>query len=216
MPPAARFVLKVSETAEPSPCSDVLVGDVWLASGQSNMEWPLSDRPTMRNRKSQARTTADPAFQDTHVLVGKPETRLAGGQWQAASPQTVGEFSAVGLLLRARTARRHRRAHRHHQQQLGRQPLEAWIDAAMLGLDAQAIARQAQELQARDQSALDATRTRLARWPQKGVDTSRWNQADFDDRDWDRIAVPGLWEGGGYNGMDGEGLVSRPLHLERR
>jgi sialate O-acetylesterase len=183
---------------------DVLVGDVWLASGQSNMEWPVAQA---KDAEREIASAGDPGIRHFKVpksWSGEPQARLTGGQWQAASPQTVGAFSAVGYFfareLRAKTG-----------VPIGiidsswsGSRLEAWADAAKLGLDAQAVARQAQELQARDQTALDQTRTRLARWPQKGVDTSRWNQADFDDHDWDRIAVPGLWESGGYNGMDGD------------
>ena len=33
--------------------------------------------------------------------------------------------------------------------------------------------------------------------------TRAWKHADFDERDWDTIPVPALWETAGYTGMDG-------------
>jgi sialate O-acetylesterase len=71
-------------------------------------------------------------------------------------------------------------------------------------MDAGEIIRQGDARQRNDAQALAGTNARLARWSQSPVDTSRWQEADFNDADWDTIPVPGLWETGGYNGMDGE------------
>jgi sialate O-acetylesterase len=199
------YLLKISENGgDATTVHDVLVGDVWLASGQSNMEWPVAQAKDAQREIASAGDNRIRHFKVPKSWSGQPEARLTGGQWQSASPQTVGVFSAVGYFfareLRAKTGV----AIGIIDSTWGGSRIEAWTDAATQGLDAQAVVRQAREAQARDQAAVAETHARLARWPQKGADTSRWSQADFDDRDWDRIAVPGLWEGGGYNGMDGE------------
>ncbi len=199
------YLLEIRENGgDATVVRDVLVGDVWLASGQSNMEWPVAQAKDAEREIASADDTRIRHFKVPKSWSGQPEARLTGGQWQAASPQTVGAFSAVGYFfareLRAQTGV----AIGIIDSTWGGSRIEAWTDAATQGLDAQAVVRQAREAQARDQAAVAGTHARLARWPQKGVDTSRWNQADFDDRGWDSIAVPGLWEGGGYNGMDGE------------
>ncbi|WP_310093753.1 sialate O-acetylesterase [Pseudoxanthomonas sacheonensis] len=199
------YLLEIRENGgDATTVRDVLVGDVWLASGQSNMEWPVAQAKDAEREIASASDSRIRHFKVPKSWSGQPQARLTGGQWQAASPQTVGAFSAVGYFfareLRAKTGV----AIGIIDSTWGGSRIEAWTSAATQGLDAQAIERQARELEARDQNAMAETHARLARWPQKGVDTSRWNRADFDDRDWDRIAVPGLWEGGGYNGMDGE------------
>lgn len=199
------YLLEIRENGgDATVVRDVLVGDVWLASGQSNMEWPVAQAKDAEREIASASDARIRHFKVPKSWSGQPEARLTGGQWQAASPQTVGAFSAVGYFfareLRAKTGV----PIGIIDSTWGGSRIEAWTDAATQGLDAQAVVRQAREAQARDQAAVAETHARLARWPQKGVDTSRWNQADFDDRDWDNIAVPGLWEGGGYNGMDGE------------
>ncbi len=199
------YVLTVREHGgEATTVHDVLIGDVWLASGQSNMEWPVAQA---RDAEREIAAAGDGLIRHFKVPIswsGQPAARLAGGQWQAASPQTVGSFSAVGYFfareLRASTGV----PIGIIDSTWGGSRIEAWTDAATLRLDAQAIERQARELQARDDAALAGTRSRLARWPTPGADTSRWHEPGFDDHDWDRIAVPGLWESGGYDGMDGE------------
>ena len=199
------YLLKVRERGgETTTVHDVFIGDVWLASGQSNMEWPVSQGKDAEREIARAGDQGIRHFKVPRSWSGQPQARLVGGRWQAASPRTVGAFSAVGYFfareLRAKTGV----AIGIIDSTWGGSRIEAWTDAAAQGLDAQAVARQALEMQARDQIVEARTRSRLARWPQEEIDTSRWSQADFDDRDWDSIAVPGLWEGGGYDGMDGE------------
>ncbi|MGH8080478.1 MAG: sialate O-acetylesterase, partial [Lysobacter sp.] len=199
------YQLKVSEHAGNTIIvRDLLVGDVWLASGQSNMEWPLAQAKDAEREIARASDPRIRHFKVPKSWSGQPLARLTGGQWQAASPRTAGAFSAVGYFfareLRAKTGV----AIGIIDSTWGGSSIEAWTEATAQGLDEQTIARQAHELQTRNQIAMSETLARLARWPRKGVNASRWSRADFDDRDWDRIAVPGLWEGSGYNGMDGE------------
>jgi sialate O-acetylesterase len=79
---------------------DVLVGEVWLCSGQSNMEWPVhaslnpemeiaaANHPRIRHLKLNHRT-ADKPLDDI-------ETK---GPWQTCSPATVGDFTGVGFFF---------------------------------------------------------------------------------------------------------------------
>lgn len=197
------FELVVRADGERRVMRDVLVGDVWLASGQSNMEWPVSQAA---NAQAEIAAANDPSIRHFKVpksWAGQPQVQLAGGAWKAASPQTVGDFSAVAYYfareLRARTGV----PIGIINSSWGGSSIEAWTDAASQGLDAQAIARQGKQREASDALALAATHARLARWGQGDADDKSWQEAGVDDTGWDRIAVPGLWESGGYNGMDG-------------
>ncbi len=79
---------------------DILLGDVWLCSGQSNMEWPLgncdaqvdidrADFPLIRHFAVELNFAAVP---QTDVI----------GQWQTCSPQTAPGFTAVGFYFARR------------------------------------------------------------------------------------------------------------------
>ena len=183
---------------------DVLVGDVWLASGQSNMEWPVAQAGDADAVIAAADDPQIRHFKIPKSWSGKPEKDVVGGNWLPASPQTVAKFSAVAYAF----ARELRAATGVPigiiDSTWGGSSIEAWMDASSQGIDADEIVRQGNARQRSDTIALADTNARLARWPQADVDTSRWHEAGVDARDWDSIPVPGLWETGGYNGMDGE------------
>ena len=78
---------------------NVLVGDVWICSGQSNMEWAV--RSSM-NAETEIEAAEYPAIRlfdvQGHVTSPLAKTNLSG-QWQVCSPKTVPSFSAVGYFF---------------------------------------------------------------------------------------------------------------------
>lgn len=91
------FVMEVKGTNVIS-ISDVVVGEVWLASGQSNMAWPLSATADASAEIAASENTLLRQFQ---VVKGASETPLdeVGGTWVSASPQTSRSFSAVAYYF---------------------------------------------------------------------------------------------------------------------
>lgn len=85
--------------------SDVLVGEVWLGSGQSNMDFSVSKKVKyfagVLNEEQEIATANHPQIR---MFVGEaqksntPQARV-GGQWQVCSPETVPAFSAVGYFF---------------------------------------------------------------------------------------------------------------------
>ena len=75
--------------------SDVLVGEVWLCSGQSNMAWPISNS---QDSDLEVATANRPLLRLFIVdrVVGPEERWSSAGSWQVCSPETVKGFSAVG------------------------------------------------------------------------------------------------------------------------
>ena len=77
---------------------NILSGEVWICSGQSNMQWSVnaandSDLEKLSADYSQIRLVSVPRV-GTQVPMDDFE-----GQWEECSPETVGNFSAVGYFF---------------------------------------------------------------------------------------------------------------------
>jgi len=80
---------------------DVLVGDVWLCSGQSNMEMRVMQSARAEEEMAAAQHPLIRHFKLPRTVAEQP-TRGVDGEWVTCSPATVGEFSAVAYYF-ART-----------------------------------------------------------------------------------------------------------------
>ena len=96
IPAGGPFTL-VAQTAEATQSvQDVLVGDVYLCSGQSNMEWPVA---RSINASEEIAASENDRIRMLKVALTTNVTPLASFpmpvSWETASPETVGEWSAV-------------------------------------------------------------------------------------------------------------------------
>ncbi len=73
---------------------DVLIGDVWIGSGQSNMEWQLKNTMSGAKAIAAAKHPAIRLFHVPKVQKPQPQTDL-NANWKACAPSTATDFSAV-------------------------------------------------------------------------------------------------------------------------
>ena len=78
---------------------DILLGDVWVASGQSNMEWPVASSVNAAAEIASANDVRIREFAIPHSYSEKPEAEVVGGVWAHADSQQVGHFSAVAYFF---------------------------------------------------------------------------------------------------------------------
>ena len=106
--------------------TDILVGDVWVGSGQSNMEWPL----TATQKAKEAIAAANhPNIRLFHVpKVQTPEpAKDVNATWQDCIPKTIGNFSAVLYYFGARLQKDVDVPFGLINSSWGGSPIEAWI-----------------------------------------------------------------------------------------
>ena len=81
---------------------DVVVGEVWICSGQSNMEFLVGGK-NLRLLNADAEIAAAHYPLIRHIKIANKESDVpidtAGGAWAVCSPATVGQFSAVGYFF---------------------------------------------------------------------------------------------------------------------
>lgn len=114
---------------------DVLVGDLWVASGQSNMEWSVSRSRDAAIEIAAANYPQIRIFRVGHKISDTPVEDVEGS-WHAVTPESVKEFSAVGYFFA-----RHLNGHLKVPMGVmsaawGGTPAEAWTSAPALAADA--------------------------------------------------------------------------------
>jgi len=106
--------------------SDVLVGDVWLAGGQSNMGVPLNSAHNAAGVLPQAQDSQLRFFQVKTRTAAEPQSDCVG-KWQAATPETARNFSAVAYFFAQEIRRDQKCPVAVLQANWGGTDIETWI-----------------------------------------------------------------------------------------
>jgi sialate O-acetylesterase len=99
-------IFTVSTRTDKITLTNVLAGEVWVCSGQSNMEWPLSKSQDSSNDVATADNALIRFFKVPKTRRSEPTNNVAA-HWEVCSPQQARDFSAIGYyfgrdLLKAR------------------------------------------------------------------------------------------------------------------
>ncbi|MDP0490238.1 MAG: sialate O-acetylesterase [Verrucomicrobiota bacterium JB023] len=81
--------------------SDVVVGEVWIASGQSNMEWALSRLPNYQDEVETAQDDLLRVYVSQNAATATPQTDFPG-HWKSTQPENTASFTAVGYFFAKR------------------------------------------------------------------------------------------------------------------
>lgn len=90
--------LVVKSAGETVTIKDVLVGEVWFASGQSNMVFTMNRAPAYEAMLKQVNEPGLRMFLAPQVTAREPQVDIEG-EWQPSTPQTVPGFSAVAFFF---------------------------------------------------------------------------------------------------------------------
>ncbi|MDR1371581.1 MAG: sialate O-acetylesterase [Dysgonamonadaceae bacterium] len=183
--------------------NDILIGDVWLCSGQSNMELQISrvmdmfaddikkiNNPYIRHYKT-----------PTHrYSYEQPEQDLPGGEWKSATPENIMNFSALAYFFAENLYNKYKIPIGLFNSSVGGSPAEAWISIETAkrypeyieSLD-KLIAIEKTRQENKGNQADENFRRFMESMP-KDAGLSKWHKADVDDSDWDEISLPGYWK----------------------
>lgn len=93
------YTLTVKSKTEEVIIQNIVMGDVWLCSGQSNMEWIVGRSNNAEEEIFNADNNLIRHIKVPHHISFKPEEEILESQWQLANSQNVGEFTAVGYFF---------------------------------------------------------------------------------------------------------------------
>ena len=192
---------------------NVVVGEVWIASGQSNMERMLGlaeGQKPIDNWEQEVASADFPLIRQFHVpnLVATEPAPNEGGSWVQCSPKTAPEFSAVGFFFA-------RELHKDLGAPVGilfsawgGTEAEAWTSADSLmqipGLQVSIdLVRFAAENPAGAMKQYAMESERWYRNNDAGSQGAIWNMATLNTSGWKTMDLPALWEKAGLPGFDG-------------
>ncbi len=226
--------LTIADQSEELLIEDILVGDIWLASGQSNMELPMA-----RVDERYAEVIANSFNPQIRMFTVPMEYEfkeayetLSGGEWISANPDTILSFPAVGYFF----------AHEIHEHldipvaiilnAVGGAPIEAYMSRKALAPYPEAIAQA--DLFTDDAYVAQVEEENEAlqqRWHGHlhSIDAGfngpiPWYDPTFEPEGWKPFEVPGFWSEQGIEPMHGsiwfrreidvpEALAGKPARL---
>ena len=99
MPEGGPYKMKISSRNSHLTYNDIMLGEVWICSGQSNMEFVLKNALGYKNEQKFAAQQTIRQFHVPDTISLTPEKDLRHGQWVKADTNTVGDFTAVGYFF---------------------------------------------------------------------------------------------------------------------
>lgn len=124
---------------QPIQLSDILVGDVWLASGQSNMEFRMAQAATAEQDLPHAGIPSLRLLVVKHTAAEFPMDDADTAGWALSSPESAKDFSAVAWYFARDLEQRERVPVGVIESDWGGTPVDAWTRMAALGGDASLV-----------------------------------------------------------------------------
>ena len=184
---------------------DILVGEVWIASGQSNMERQLGPRQGQQplvGWESEVASANYPKLRQFYVPQVKSPEELddTEGFWTVCSPDTAQDFTAVGYYFGRDIHKAENVPVGLIHTSWGGTPAEAWTRNEVLqDVEGFEDALEFMELYKQNPEAIKSLiREKQNAWYQS-VDPGSspediWTAVDFDCSDWGTMELPKMWE----------------------
>lgn len=187
---------------------DVMVGEVWICSGQSNMEWQVRNSTNAQEEMDSANYPEIRMYTVQRAVADEPQEDCAA-DWKVCNPENVGDFSAVGYFFG-------RYLHRELgvpvgmlHSSWGGTPAESWTSFETLEADSMLrpiIDRHMRDLEDYPQRLADYNE-QIKKIKESGElmpiyqeDVSNrglengWVNRHYDDSGWTDYSAPGYWE----------------------
>ncbi len=187
---------------------NILCGEVWVCSGQSNMEMAVRDVANGEQEIAAANLANIRLFTVQKKIAETPQADCVG-QWTPCSPQTVAGFSAVGYFFG-----------RHLHKELnvpvglintswGGTVAEAWTSDRTLEKmpEFKTLMEEIAQSRANPDASMKKYQEEMEQWQQKiqsaGTQDKSCVAPDLDDSGWQEMELPVLWEQAGLANFDG-------------
>ncbi|WP_075351407.1 sialate O-acetylesterase [Algoriphagus marinus] len=189
------YILQVNEEK----VNDVYIGDVWLAGGQSNMEWKL--KSSVVGAEQEFEEGGNPEirfFKVPNSYSAIPQTELKGGEWKVATKENLPDFSAVAWFFAKRNHAEKKVPVGIIESNWGGSPAEGWTDLEILAAQAHSYQEEAKDILANPEkwekeNLTNEKRREIRDLQAKSPDSLVANEVssmEYNDSKWRKITLP--------------------------
>jgi sialate O-acetylesterase len=187
---------------------NILIGDVWICSGQSNMQRPVSSSNNAEKEIESADYPQIRLFTVPHQMSNVPIEDMPNDSWQVCTPENVKNFSAVGYYFGRDLQQKINVPIGLISSNWGGTCVETWTSKESITklpkyeeIGERIDHFNAEEVENRNRNTL---RNALGSLPEKetGMD-EKWMMPTTDHNEWKSIKLPTYWENVGYTLLDG-------------
>jgi sialate O-acetylesterase len=187
---------------------DILIGDVWFCSGQSNMVLPMervkekypdeiasANYPEIRN-----------FFVPTLADVAKLHDDLLSGKWMSATPKNVLDFGAAAYFFAKQIYLKYHVPIGLINSSVGGTPIEAWISEEGFKQFPQydGMIRNFKDTAYVNKHTMRKPEAKELMEPDKGlIGPKPWYDITYVPQDWHKFWLPGYWADQGVKGLNG-------------
>lgn len=194
--------------------NDILMGDVWFCSGQSNMvhQMRLHNVLYAKDIGSANYPQIRQFFVPNTTNLNTPQADIPDSSWKPANPENVAEFSAVAYFFAKELHEKYKVPVGIINASWGGTPVEAWISEGGFK-DFSTILETIQKN--KDTSYINKMNTPVPPTPQpedKGL-AQKWFDPAYTPKGWRTIAIPGYWEDQGIRNLDGVVWYRREIEV---
>jgi sialate O-acetylesterase len=202
---------------------DILVGDVWVCSGQSNMEWPLVNTQNAAREIASANLSQMRQFKVPLSVALEPKDDLQSGEWKVCNKTNAAEFTAVGYYFAKRLIKDLSVPVGLINSSWGGTQIESWIsrDAfeqdeefkqMISGLPVVNLDSLASIKYKEYESKIGKLQSSL---PRNRAEAELWKEVNYNDEAWRVMKAPMLWEAQELNDFDGVVWLRKRFTLEK-
>ena len=190
--------------------SDVLFGDVWLCTGQSNMVIPMERVKEKYGDEIAAANYPNIRFFFIPTLTNlqKPQVDFPSGKWVNANPKDILSFSAVSYFFAKKIYEKYKIPIGLINASVGGTPIEAWISEDGLK-NFEDLMQTIQKNKEKVLADIQNPKTEIATpsvSPPKSNDAGlkeKWFDPNYMPKGWRNINIPGFWDDQGLKDLNG-------------
>lgn len=189
---------------------NVLVGEVWICSGQSNMEFQVFKTTNAQKEMEDSNYPMIRHFGVAQDLSGSPKSDLKAGKWEVSSKETVGNFTAVGYYFAKKLYAELKIPIGIINTSWGGTNVETWTsheafqnsdDFKAMIADVPAVNME-EIFESYKKSVLENVR-KVQGFEVSMENETQFKETNFNDKNWPELKVPSLWENQQLGNMDG-------------